>query len=144
MLRSCPMISSYQMWLNPEYKKLVFLGLNSSSTVLYPLYSDWTELQQLPCRLFNPSDKNKHPTLFHCIFHLVWVLMSTTQNIKVGFWTSKKTLFSKGVPLWIDISFLYTKWGINIVWDSFFHFPIGVKSPPGSCVHSVANWIDLI
>ena len=34
------------------------------------------------------------PTTFYCIFQLVWVPMTTTQNIRVCFLSSKNTLFS--------------------------------------------------
>ena len=33
------------------------------------------------------------PTTFYYIFHLVWVPMTTTQNIRVCFLCSKSTLF---------------------------------------------------
>ena len=34
------------------------------------------------------------PTTFYCIFQLVWVPMTTTQNIRVCFLSSNNTLFS--------------------------------------------------
>ena len=34
------------------------------------------------------------PTTFYCIFNLVWVPMTTTQNIRVCFLSSNNTLFS--------------------------------------------------
>ena len=34
------------------------------------------------------------PTIFYCICQLVWVPMTTMQNIKVCFWSFYKTLFS--------------------------------------------------
>ena len=34
------------------------------------------------------------PTTFYCIFRLVWVPMTTTQNIRVCFLSSNNTLFS--------------------------------------------------
>ena len=58
-------------------------------------------ISQLPGRLFSPSDnsKKKLSTNFYCIFQLVWVPMTITQNIRVFFWGFYKTLFYKGPPL---------------------------------------------
>ena len=39
-----------------------------------------------------------YPTTFYCIFQLVWVPMTTMQNIRVCFWGFYKTLFYKGPP----------------------------------------------
>ena len=38
------------------------------------------------------------PTTFYCIFQLVWVPMTTTQNIRVCFLSSRKHFFHKGPP----------------------------------------------
>ena len=40
----------------------------------------------------------KCPITFYCIFQLVWVPMTTSQNIRVCFRTFYKTLFSLGAP----------------------------------------------
>ena len=49
---------------------------------------------QFPGRLFSPSDVKNCPTTFYCIFLLLWVPMTTTQNIRVCFLSSNNTLFS--------------------------------------------------
>ena len=38
------------------------------------------------------------PTFLYCISHLLWVPMTTTQNIRVCFRTLYKTFFQKGPP----------------------------------------------
>ena len=39
-----------------------------------------------------------YPNHFYCIFHLVWVPMSTTQNIRGLYESSKEPVFHKGPP----------------------------------------------
>ena len=41
----------------------------------------------------------KCPTTFYCIFHLVWVPMTTTKNIRVCFLSSLDTFFIRVPPL---------------------------------------------
>ena len=72
---------------------------------------DWRRLE----KMLDANDPGKHsslvdylaqvtyakncPTTFYCIFQLVWVPMTTMQNIKVCFLSSNNTLSSKGGPL---------------------------------------------
>ena len=81
-----------------HFDSIVDFGIISTAPNSYLLRIFNPSCTQVPGRLFSPSDICKKTVPPLCIFQLVWVPMTSTQNIRVCFLSSNYTLFCKGPP----------------------------------------------
>ena len=113
MIKGLLQLKIMMLNIQHEYADLVSEDFESSDDSYSPASKvhNYTDLSILGCLLKSLSttssmhsslvdylaqviDAKNCPTTFYCIFQLVWIPMTTMQNIRVCFLTSNNTLFS--------------------------------------------------